>query len=160
MSRVLQFRSLKRLLPLHTYYFLAHYFWTCVITILAPTLKMTKTHFLGSTSNLRLEIGKTTSWGLGAVDNWYFYLSCLVFWHIQNQRNWWKHFQNPYLKLFDPIHLTIIQFYRIESWIELILKHYDIHILDDKYKACRQCFVHWTSHSSNVILESWKDNLL
>jgi len=47
---------------LTTSYFLVHCFWTCVIIILAPTFKMTKTHHPSSTSNLRLEIGKSTGW--------------------------------------------------------------------------------------------------
>jgi len=47
---------------LTTSYFLAHCFWTCIITILAPTLKMTETHIPSWTSSLRLEIVKTTDW--------------------------------------------------------------------------------------------------
>jgi len=77
MSRVLQFQSLKRLLPslYCTFYFLTHYSWTCGITILTPTLKMTKKHIPSLNSNLSLEIVQTTGWVLDVVDNWCFYLN-------------------------------------------------------------------------------------
>jgi len=41
----------------------------------------------------------------------------------------------------------------------LTLKCSDVHILDDEHRAYKLCFIQLTSHSSNVILECWKDNL-
>jgi len=42
----------------------------------------------------------------------------------------------------------------------LTLKRSNVHILDDEQRACRHYFIQGTSHSSNVTLVCWKDNLL
>jgi len=62
---------------LTTSYFLAHCFWLCVITILAPTLKMTEKHISSLNSSLRLEIAHPTGWVLGMIDKWFLYLTHL-----------------------------------------------------------------------------------
>jgi len=51
----------------------------------------------------------------------------------------------------------IVVSYKVKDYIanniDLTLKRFNVHILDDEQRACRHCFGQPISHSSNLILE-------